>query len=205
MNALRSRPVLPAARPCCSWAAPGLLRKRDLPGARPRAVAGAARPTTEHVPGRSATAEDAPCASSSAPLRRLTHSTRCIVSARGRSRAHPVRARIPRLRFGIESGIGSFEELSSGAAAGPRHPRLQQPVRPPTAPEARSLAQGHPLGPKGEPSPRGCCREAAVALLCLPRAAVPPLHVGRLGGENGEIKLDDFVEALNLRPSSHCS
>ena len=37
--------------------------------------------------------------------------------------------------------------------------------------EARPLAQGCPLGPRGEPSPRGCSGEAAAALWCPPQVA----------------------------------
>ena len=40
-------------------------------------------------------------------------------------------------------------------------PCVQQPVRPPSAPEARPLAQGYPLGPSRGPLPRGCRCEAA--------------------------------------------
>ena len=40
----------------------------------------------------------------------------------------------------------------------------QQPMRPPTAPEAHLLAQGRPLDPRGAPSPLGCRREAAAML-----------------------------------------
>ena len=35
---------------------------------------------------------------------------------------------------------------------------------PPTAPEARTLAQGYPLGPGGEPSPLECHNEAVAVL-----------------------------------------
>ena len=52
-----------------------------------------------------------------------------------------------------------------------QYPGPQQPMRPPTASEARPLAQGCPLGPKGQPSPRGCRREVVAALRCLPKVA----------------------------------
>ena len=43
--------------------------------------------------------------------------------------------------------------------------RSKAPVRPPTAPEAKPLAQGRrPLGPRGAPSPLGGRSEAAAAL-----------------------------------------
>ena len=47
----------------------------------------------------------------------------------------------------------------------------QQPTRPPTAPEADSLAQGRALGPNVEPSPRGCQREPLRRFWCLPNVA----------------------------------
>ena len=44
---------------------------------------------------------------------------------------------------------------------GPTCPRSQQqPMRPPTTREARPLAQGCPVGPRGAPLPLGCRREA---------------------------------------------
>ena len=60
-------------------------------------------------------------------------------------------------------GKGLFTNHSTDKVA------WQQPMRPPTAPEAHPPAQGCPLGPEGEPLPRGCRREAAAALRCLPR------------------------------------
>ena len=56
------------------------------------------------------------------------------------------------------------------SAASPARSKLPLIVaipRPPTAPEACPLAQGHSLGPRGEPSPLGCRREVAAALWCL--------------------------------------
>ena len=57
-----------------------------------------------------------------------------------------------------------------GIAARSKRPGSQRLtlMRPPTTPEALPLAQGCPLGPKGEPSPLGCRREPALALRCLP-------------------------------------
>ena len=55
--------------------------------------------------------------------------------------------------------------------------RSQHPVRPPTAPEARPLAQGGPLGPRGgEPSPLGYRRGATLHDLLKVRALslLPP-------------------------------
>jgi hypothetical protein len=52
----------------------------------------------------------------------------------------------------------------------------QQPTRPPTAPEARPLAQGHPLRPTGAPSPLGCQWGAAAALCCYSAATLLPAH-----------------------------
>ena len=45
---------------------------------------------------------------------------------------------------------------------------LQQPMRPPTAPEAHPPAQGCPSGPEITAPRRGYRREAAAALRCLP-------------------------------------
>eukprot|EP00964_Phaeocystis_antarctica_P121339 scaffold85010_cov36-Phaeocystis_antarctica.AAC.3 len=50
--------------------------------------------------------------------------------------------------------------------AWPKRPGSQQPVRPPTTLESRPLAQGHPLGPRGAPSPFGCRRGPAAAPPC---------------------------------------
>ena len=49
-------------------------------------------------------------------------------------------------------GKGLFTNYSTDKVA------WQQPVRPPTAPEAHPPAQECPMGPKGQPSPRGCRR-----------------------------------------------
>eukprot|EP00964_Phaeocystis_antarctica_P111198 scaffold75503_cov30-Phaeocystis_antarctica.AAC.2 len=54
-----------------------------------------------------------------------------------------------------------------GATVG-QHGQSGLALRPFTAPEADPLVQGCPLGPKGEPSPRGCRSEAAAALWCTP-------------------------------------
>ena len=50
---------------------------------------------------------------------------------------------------------------AAGSAAESKVPRSQQPVRPPTAPEAQPLARGCPLGPRGE----GPCRLDAQTLV----------------------------------------
>ena len=47
-------------------------------------------------------------------------------------------------------------------------------MRPPTAPEAGLLAQGHLLRPKGAPLRPGCQIEGAAALLCPPKVADSP-------------------------------
>ena len=56
-------------------------------------------------------------------------------------------------------------------------PGAQQPVRPPTAPQAHPLGQRCPLGPREAPSPRGCQREAATALWCPPKKSPRPPSV----------------------------
>ena len=75
-----------------------------------------------------------------------------------------------------------FAEAHANVAEAARHGQSalassQQPTRSPTAPEhpptpprpPSPRTQGCLLGPKGEPSPRGCLREAAAAALrCLP-------------------------------------
>ena len=47
----------------------------------------------------------------------------------------------------------AFEVNEMVPPAGTKCPGPQPPMRPPAAPEARLLAQGCPLGPRGAPSP----------------------------------------------------
>ena len=55
--------------------------------------------------------------------------------------------------------------------------RSSPPLPPPPPQEASPLAQGGPLGPRGEPSPRGRRRGAAMALRCPPTVADLPLRL----------------------------
>ena len=71
---------------------------------------------------------------------------------------------------GYDSDVNSWEPAENvGEAARSKCPGSQQPVRPPAAPgEASPLARGCFMDPIRAPSPHGCWREAAAALLCLP-------------------------------------
>ena len=79
-----------------------------------------------------------------------------------------------------------YAAILAGVRSLDQRPRLgsQQPLCPPTAPEAHPLARGRPLGPGGEGSPRGCGRGAALRLAprCLPPladvAALEPAGIG---------------------------
>ena len=61
-----------------------------------------------------------------------------------------------------------------GVAARSKGHGSQPPMRPPTAPEAGLLAQGHLLRPRGAPLRPGCQIEGAAALLCPPKVAHSP-------------------------------
>ena len=90
-------------------------------------------------------------------------------------------------QLGGGGGGGGGQGARGGGAAWSKCPRLQQPVRPTTAPEAHPLAQGCLPGRRGAPSPFGSRREAALWLArrCLPqsRRAPPPLLLIQDGGD----------------------
>eukprot|EP00964_Phaeocystis_antarctica_P020924 scaffold11580_cov30-Phaeocystis_antarctica.AAC.1 len=76
---------------------------------------------------------------------------------------------------GARDGLGWRAPRLRGDAARPKRPCLlaaRCPCgQPPTDPEAQPLARGCPLGPRREPSPRGCWSGAAAALWRLPKVA----------------------------------
>ena len=77
--------------------------------------------------------------------------------------------RSPRCSRAARQHAQTFPQGVLSLAAAARATREQQQ---PAAPEARPLAQGYPLGLRGEPSPLGCRREArAAALSCRVRVA----------------------------------
>ena len=82
------------------------------------------------------------------------HSGRSAEPAQGQIRGCGVAARPKRSRrcCGLHH-LGRGRCHADGGPAGTKYPCSQQPMRPPTAPEAHPLAQGKPLRPRGAPSP----------------------------------------------------
>ena len=99
-------------------------------------------------------------------------------------RAWRVRAARLLLRGGGDTGGGCVAPSLRGAAR-PKCPGSWQPTQPPTAPETHPFPHGRPLGPRGEPLPLKCRREATAALRCahlvIGVADVTPAF-GRPGG-----------------------
>ena len=79
---------------------------------------------------------------------------------------------------GVQRGWTSRGRDVRGATAWSKWPRSQPPMRPPTALEARPLAPGRRLGPRGAPSPLGCRGGAAATFwhLAQPRRSRPLLN-----------------------------
>ena len=68
---------------------------------------------------------------------------------------------------GVQRGWTSRGRDVRGATAWSKWPRSQPPMRPRTALEARPLAPGRRLGPRGAPSPLGCRGGAAATFWYL--------------------------------------
>ena len=82
-------------------------------------------------------------------------------------------------------------------------------MRPPNAPEARPLARGESLGPRGEPAPRGCWSEGCGSA-ARPESSVPsqchhfrpPLTVQATGRIPSSARRGAIVQGSRTRPSA---